>query len=212
MHSSQGKITTLVCASLVAGSVGCSIEAVPPGMSPAIAARRGSVIELARVDAAEGRRPLLVVYPETPCTGSASGVVLDADGRFLGAVAPGTGALLSVPADKRPLTVISSVEVTAARGTWYSVDRIRLPPFPAGLVLRPSQWNTRTCGSGQYFDVETASKETLEELLAESAVRWFTPRPAEGQRWLDAYGPRVDEVIGSTAPRDTPQVATRARR
>lgn len=208
----------LAVSAFAVGVVGCNLQATPPGMSPTggnVHAGDPSLVELARVEGVEGQRPLLVVYPESPCSASASGVLLGADGRFLGAVAPGTGALISVPSSERTVTVISSVEVTAPRGVWYSVDEVRLPPFPSGLVLRPSRFNTRSCGSGQYFDVEVASKESLEELLEASPVRWFSPRGDEGQAWLDSHRPRVDEILGRSAPGPAPvesRVASRDRR
>ncbi len=159
--------------------------------------------ELARVDPRANERALAVVFPRTACSGSASGVVVDDRGRFLGAVAPGTAALLTIPAPLSSLTIFSSVEVTAPVGVWHLAERVTVPPAPAGLVLRTFRWSARECASGHYFDVQLASKDEIEEELATSTLAWLAPVDAAGQAWLQKHHRRVAEVL-TTPPRPPP--------
>jgi hypothetical protein len=164
-----------------------------------------SLIELARGEPSASERALLVVYPRTACSGSASGVVVDEHGRFLGAIAPGTAALLNVPVDVSTVALFSSVEVTAPVGTWHDAKRITMPSTTTrdGIVIRSARWSARECASGQYFDVEIATKDALESELAESDVRWVSRSGVDGQTWLDEHGTRVAEVL-STPPGGPP--------
>ena len=156
-----------------------------------------NLIELARAKADEGGRALLVVYPRDACSGSASAVIIDARGRFLGAVAPGTAALLRVPADTGRVATFSSVEVTTWDGDHAAIDTLDLEPAPAGLLLRT--WRPashRGCGGGgQFVDAALASKEQLESALAEHEITWLAPDPPAGQAWLDAHHTRVANVL-----------------
>jgi hypothetical protein len=181
----------------------CASCALPGGPPPGMreTQRRAhpadpSLIELARLDANASERALLVVYPRTSCSGSASGVLVDEQGRFLGAIAPGTAALISIPKGTRTITAFSSVEVTAPAGAWFATDEVAVPSQPGGLLLRSSRSSARQCGNGQYFDVVAATKERLEHELEESEVRWFEVGKAEGQAWLDAHRARVDDLLG----------------
>src|SRR5688572_8418728 len=113
----MGRLALLALLSF-ASFAGCvpSGNAGPPGMrftSPREHALDPTLVELARGEPRAGERALLVAYPRTACSGSASGIVVDERGRFLGAIAPGTAALLNVPADATTLSLFSSVEVTA---------------------------------------------------------------------------------------------------
>lgn len=164
-----------------------------------------SLVELARGEPKADERTLLVVYPRSACSASASGIVVDERGRFLGAIAPGTAALLTLPAHAGTVAVFSSVEVTAPVGTWHDAKRIAVPSAStrSGIVIRTARWNARECATGQYFDLEVASKEALENELAESEVRWVAPAGTRGQSWLDAHGSRVAEVL-STPPSGPP--------
>lgn len=173
--------------------------------SPHEHARDPSLVELARGEPRSGERALLVLFPRTACSGSASGVVVDDRGRFLGAIAPGTAALLNVPADIASVAIFSSVEVTAPVGTWHDAKRIALPPSASrsGIVVRSTRWSARECATGQYFDIEVATKEALETELAESEIRWVAPAGADGQAWLDEHGTRIAEVL-STPPSGPP--------
>jgi hypothetical protein len=208
----MGRLPLLVVAALVglAGLAGCipSGNAGPPGMrftSPREHARDPSLVELARGEPGPGERALLVVFPRTACSGSASGVVVDERGRFLGAIAPGTAALLNVPADVAKVAVFSSVEVTAPVGTWHDAKRIALPSTRSrsGLVVRSTRWSARECATGQYFDVEIASKAELEAELGQYEIRWMALAGSDGQTWLDAHGARVAEVL-TTPPSEPP--------
>jgi hypothetical protein len=163
------------------------------------------LVELARGEPRAGERALLVVFPRTACSGSASGIIVDEQGRFLGAIAPGTAALLNVPADVATVALFSSVEVTAPVGTWHDAKRITMPTAASrsGIVIRSARWSARECATGQYFDVEVATKDALESELAESDVKWIAPIGSGGQTWLDAHGRRVAEVL-STPPSGPP--------
>jgi hypothetical protein len=198
-------LAVLTSAGATLFAAGCvSTSASAPGMREAqLRAHPAdpSLLELARVEGKDDERPLLVVYPRDACSGSASGVLVDDRGHYLGAIAPGTASLLSIPARLRTIHVFSSVEVTAPAGAWFSTDVVAVPPSPAGLVLRATRFSARQCGSGQYLDVTAASKEALEHELEESQVRWFVAGPREGQAWLDAHRARVDEVLGLEAKR-----------
>lgn len=169
-----------------------------------------ALVELARGEPSAGERALLVVFPRSACSGSASSIVVDERGRFLGAVAPGTAALLTLPASVTTVAIFSSVEVTAPVGTWHDAKRISVPSAPSrsGIVIRSARWSARECATGQYFDLEIATKESLENELAESEIRWVAPTGAGGQSWLDAHGTRVAEVL-STPPSDPPGDLTR---
>jgi hypothetical protein len=168
-------------------------------MTPHVHDEDPSMIELARVEPNESERVLLVVFPRTPCSASASGVFVDERGRFLGAVAPGSAALLSVPVAARSITLFSSVEVTAPLGTWHDAKRVTVPVAPSGLILHATQWGPRECASGQYFEARAATKRELEAELAESDVDWLSPSRHEGQAWLDSHRRRVAEVLRTRA-------------
>src|SRR5690606_34392582 len=110
----------------------CEPAGTLPGMAAATPrAHSGAprLVELARAAPPSGHRALVVVYPRTACSGSASTVFMDRRGRFLGAVGPGTAALLTVPRDLDALVAVSSVEVSAPLGRWGAVDEIAVPPL-----------------------------------------------------------------------------------
>lgn len=179
---------------------GCVGRAGPPGMR-AEAARPhpsdASLVELARVEPHADGRALLVVHPRTACSGSASTVFVDDAGRFVGAVAPGTAALVEVSAHARELLAISSVELDAPLGMWSVADRVRVPAPPSGLLLESWKWNSRVCGNGHYADVHAATKGELEDVLGREAIPFFTPSPREGQAWVAARRDRVAEVLAA---------------
>jgi|GEM_PF-6312457 len=158
--------------------------------------------ELARVEPSRDERALLVVYPKSACSSSASAVVVDGGGRFVGAVAPGTAALLNVPAAAPQLMLFPSVEVTAPVGTWHGAQRVGVPPLPSGLLVRAKRLTGRECDLASYFDVIAASKAEIEDELSESAVTWLAPVPSDGQAWLDAHRTRIDELL--TTPPSRP--------
>ena len=180
-------------------AAGCLPPQTTPGMSPAAPRphdRDLSLVELARVaPALDDQRALLVVYPRDACSGSASMVLVDDGGGFLGAVGPGSAALLSIPKTTRALYAMSSVEVYAPVTTWAARFEVVLPPAPGGLVFRTRRFDARLCGNGQYADPIAASKDELEEILADADLRWLELRRDDGQAWLDAHRERVREVI-----------------
>jgi len=165
-----------------------------------------SLLELARVAPPAEHRALLVVYVRTACSGSASTVFMDEQGDFMGAVSPGTAALIDVPASLRTLVAVSSVEVSAPFRAWAIADEVRVPPAPSGLLVRTLRWNARECGNGQYAEVRGASKTELEETIADAELRWLEPRRRAGQAWLAAHGARVGEVLAARRASPPPGV------
>lgn len=161
--------------------------------------------ELARLEVANGQRPLLVVYPRSACSGSAKAVFVDRSGRFLGAVGPGQAALFGVPSGGG-LLAFSSVELTSPLGRWFAIDEIEPPAPGSGLLLEAPRVSARQCGSGQYANPNVATKRELEAALAESDVEWLEPRLAEGQAWLDEHHERVDELVGRQEAKPQPIV------
>lgn len=184
---------------VLAFASGCASAGASPGMrAETPRAHSAELDELARLQPAEGARVLLVVYPRTACSGSASTVlVTPGAGRFVGSVAPGTAALVEVPPNVRELVAISTVELDAQPGMWSVADHVRVPPAPTGLLLHTWRWNSRLCSNGQYADARPATKPELEAALGENDVRWLVPSPGEGQAWLDARHGRLVEVLAA---------------
>jgi hypothetical protein len=190
----------LAAAAAVAVTTGCVGTAATPGMAGREARPHEPdprLLELARVTAPLEHRALLVVYPRTACSGSASVVLLDEAGGFQGALSPGTAALLEVPVTARALVVVSSVEVSAPPRAWAASDEVTVPPAPDGILFRSLRWNARECGSGQYAEGQVASKDELEDAIATTEPRWLEPRRSEGQAWLAAHRARVGELLAS---------------
>jgi len=177
---------------------GCTASSTVPGMEPVAPRahdREPTLVELARTSPADDQRPLLVVFPRHACSASASMVLVDENATFLGAVTPGTAALLSVKKDTRRVFAVSSVDVYAAPTRWLARYRLELPPAPSGVLFDTVRPSTRECGNGQYAKPTIASKEQLENALAENDVSWLAPRTLEGQAWLDAHRERVRELL-----------------
>ena len=123
-------------------------------------------------------------------------VLVDDRGSFVGALAPGTAALLSIPAGPQRLHAFSSVEVTAAPGSWSWVDDVTVGPPASGIVLRTARVDARQCGrTGQYTQARAATRAELDEFLGEGELRWETPTRREGQAWLEAHHGRVQEIL-----------------
>jgi len=141
-----------------------------------------SLVELARVEGKDGERALLVVYPRSACSGSASGVLVDNHGHFLGAVAPGNAALIRVPADQRTVTSFSSAEVTAPAGAWFATDEIAVPAAPAGHLFGSPRASRHCGGGGQYPGVVVGSNAELEEAFDSSDLRLLDAN-GEDARW-----------------------------
>lgn len=183
------------------------MQSAPPGMAvrPSRAREgRADLLELASVESLGGRRALLVVHLRSACSGSAPTVLLGRDGRFLGALPPGTAALLSLPGTTRSIVAVSSVEVSAPAGMSFYSDHVDVPPGPDGLLIRANRFSTRECGNGQYADVTAASKSTLEEALGDAELEWLEPRADEGQVWVDQHRRRVAELVNGPEIRPSP--------
>ena len=182
--------------------VGCAPKGAP-GMAPmarAPHAADSSFDELARVAPADGMRSLLVVHPRDACSASAATILLDHQGRFYGALAPGQAALLAVPTDVTRLEVLSSVDLAAPLHTWYVRGHVAVPPSPAGILLTARRVSARHCsGTGQHVDAAVAERQELESVLGDSTIEWLEPRVADGQQWLDHYRSRLDEIFGVRA-------------
>ncbi|AKU94306.1 hypothetical protein AKJ09_00970 [Labilithrix luteola] len=147
---------------------------------------------LASVPVPPSMRALLVAYPPDPCASTASVVLLDGRGRFIGAVAPGTATLLAVPALTRTLHAISSDELTAPVGSSVVRDVVVVPPSPSGLLVSATRFSPSVCGNGRP-QLESATKEQLEWKLVD--VAFIEPRPGAGEAWLAAHRARVDEIL-----------------
>lgn len=161
------------------------------------------LLELARAEPRATERSLIVLFPKSACSRSSSAVIVDDAGRFVGAVPPGMASLLKIESTVSFVTIIPSVDVTAAVGTWHGAKRITIPPAPSGLLLESWRLNARDCGSGAYFEVRAATKDEIETELGSAEIRWLVPVPREGQAWLDAHHRRVAEVL-STPPSRPP--------
>ncbi len=190
-----GKSIVFVVPLLVAG---CA-PTRPEGMvqtSTSVHRADPSLLELARVDARPGERAFLVVYPRTACSGSAATVLVDDRGRFLAAVTPGTATLIRLAARAQTIHAFSGVEVTAARGTWSWVDDVAVSAEASGLALKSARLDARQCGrSGQYAEARVASRAELQQYLANVELQWEAPAQREGDAWLEAHRPRVDEIL-----------------
>lgn len=202
----------LVVASLATVLAGCGVR-TPQGMNvttPRVSADDDALMELARATPTEGERVLLVVYPRDACTGSTSAVIVDERGRFLGAVAPETAALVRVPREGR-LLAFSSIDVTASDRSEPLVQEIDPRAVTDGFVFRTLRGRTmRHCTTGQYMEALFASKSELEAVIAEKEYVFLEPDSAAGQAWLDAHRARVDRIIG-LAPAPRHLANTRAR-
>lgn len=163
-----------------------------------------SLIERARVTPAVDERVLLAMYPRDACTGSASAVLVDRTGRFLGTVAPGSAALLRLPKGAHEILTFSSIDVTATDRAEPLVQEVAVPDAPSGIVFRTlrSARGVR-CNNGQYMEALVASKAALEGELAETDFTFLEPDTARGQAWLDAHRRRFARILGlAPAPAD----------
>ncbi len=205
-------VLTLALAA-TSGIAGCVAPADAPGMvarAPTVHTEDGRYLELARTaPRSESTRVLLVVFPRSACSGSASTVLVDRDGRFVGAVAPGTATLLELPSATASLVAVSSVELEAPVGMSSFVDEVPLPAAPGGLLLESWRWSTRTCGtSGHYADVRAATKEELEVALGEHELRWLSSGQDVGDAWLEERSERLSEVLATERARQAKRTAT----
>lgn len=185
--------------------VGCG-PTTPRGMSvvtPRVSPDDDAFIELARATPGEGERVILAVYPRDPCTGSASAVVVDESGRFIGAVAPGTATLLRVP-QRGQVLAFSSIDVTASEQAEPLVQEIDLRSVPDGLVFRtlrgPSMRSCSRNAGGQYMEAVASSKDALDAVLADKEPTFLEPDAAVGQAWLDAHRARLARIVGVAPP------------
>lgn len=156
-----------------------------------------SHVEVARVEPPPGHRSLLVAYPRTACAGSARTVLIDAEGKYFGAVAPGEATLLIIPLSIGTLFAVSSVEIHAPMGTRFVFEEVDVSRVPDALLLEGIRASARQCStSGHYANAEAVTKREIEDRLAEEEITWMAPRPREGQAWIEAHRPRVDEILG----------------
>lgn len=160
-----------------------------------------ALVEVAHAEPPPGHRVLLVAYPKTACSGSASTVLMDETGRFIGALAPGEGTLLVLPEHMRTVMAVSSVEIAMPFRTRFSFNEITVPAPPDAILLEASRVNARQCSrTGQYASASIVPKGEIEARLADEEIVWLEPRLREGQAWLDAHRERVDELLGRKPP------------
>jgi hypothetical protein len=144
----------------------------------------------------DGTRTIVVAYPAHACASQASAVFVDPDGKFLGSVSAGTASMLRVPQTMPMIHVFSSVEVTAARGTWFTREDISLRTNPEALVVTPIGAG-KHCGSGTPR-VDLATRRELEPKIGRLA--WIDVDGNRGRAWLDAHRARIDEVLERNPP------------
>ena len=140
---------------------------------------------------------LPVAFPASACTTAESAVFVDEDGRFVGAVAPGTAATLVLAPDSKRLFVVGSFDVTAPPRTWFV--RHEVPRRPdQGVIVAVEQADGHNCEgkwSGPLLPRPKAA--TLAEVAkAAQGLRRLETAPGEGNRWLDEHRERVNELIG----------------
>jgi hypothetical protein len=157
-----------------------------------------------------GPGSMLVAFPVTACTGTASAVFLDDKGGFVGAVAPGTATYLAFPEEATHLFVVSSQDVTAPKGTWYRRHDVTRPPerVEVGLVVEVARVDAKNC----YRDRTPTPTPTLVsyELATRATkdLKWLDVRQEEGTRWLDEHRARVTELLEKNPPPPPPAVTT----
>jgi hypothetical protein len=155
-----------------------------------------------------GPGSMLVAFPTTACTGTASAVFLDEKGAFVGAVAPGTATYLAFPEEATHLFVVSSPDVTAPKGTWFRRHEVKRPPerVEAGLVIEVPRVDAKNC----YRNAMPAPTLVTYEVATRATkdLKWLDVRQEEGTRWLDEHRPRVTELLGTVPPPPPPAVTT----
>jgi len=155
-----------------------------------------------------GPGSMLVAFPTTACTGTASAVFLDEKGGFVGAVAPGTATYLAFPDEATRLFVVSSQDVNAAKGTWFRRHEVARPPerVEVGLVVEVARVDAKNCyrnatPTPTVVTYEVATRATKD-------LKWLDVRQEAGTLWLEEHRPRVTELLGKTPPPPPPAVTT----
>jgi hypothetical protein len=140
---------------------------------------------------------LFVAFPVTACSGAESAVFLDEEGRFIGAVAPGTAAYLPMRAESKRLFVVGSADVTAPPKTAFLRHEIPRRSDQGVLVEVPGA-DAHNCSAKWSGPLELRPASATLEATAEKArgATWLAVRTAEGDRWLDEHRARVDELLG----------------
>ena len=140
---------------------------------------------------------LLVAFPATPCTTTESAVFVDDEGRFLGAVAPGTAATLSIQPESKRLFVVGSFDVVAGPRTWFA--RYEVPRrSDQGVIVEVVAADGHNC-MGRWTGPLSPRPEAVTLALATKAMeglRQFRVNGSEGRRWFDEHRERVDELVG----------------
>ena len=155
-----------------------------------------------------GPGSMLVAFPITACTGTASAVFIDDKGGFVGAVAPGTATYLAFPEEATHLFAVSSQDVTAQKGTWYRRHDITRPPerVEVGLVVEVARVDAKNC----YRNATPTPTVVTYELATRATkdLKWLDVRQEEGTRWLDEHRARVTELLDKNPPPAPPAVTT----
>ena len=157
-----------------------------------------------------GPGSMLVAFPTTACTGTASAVFLDEKGGFVGAVAPGTATYLAFPEEATRLFVVTSQDVNAAKGTWFRRHEVARPPerVEHGLLVEVARVDAKNC----YRNATPAPTVVTYEVATRATkdLKWLDVRQEEGTRWLDEHRARVTELLGTPppSPASAPAVTT----
>jgi hypothetical protein len=174
------------------------------GTTSCAAATAPGMMVVASSGATSGPGSMLVAFPASVCTGSDSAVFLDASGGFVGAVAPGTATYLEVPENAARLFVVSSRDVTAPRGTWFSRHVVERPGerVERGIVVTVPRADAKNCYRSATPIPEVVTFEAATQ--AAKNQKWLDVRAGEGTLWLDQHRARVDELLDRTPPAPKP--------
>jgi hypothetical protein len=138
---------------------------------------------------------MLVVYPETDCTGTNSAVFIDEQGGFVGAVAPGTVSYLAFPPDAPRVFVVSSRDVLAPMGTRFQRHAVEHPGerVERGIIVEVPRLDAKTCSPSATPTPAIVTYEAARNATRE--LQWLDVHPTTGTRWLDEHRARVKQLV-----------------
>jgi hypothetical protein len=144
---------------------------------------------------------LLVAFPASACTSSENAVFLDEEGRFIGAVAPGTAAAMAVGPASKHVFVVGSLDVIAPPGTWFL--RREVPRrSDQGVIVAVGDGDEHNCKTKWSGPLSPRPEAYGLAVTAQATrgLRQLQVNVAEGRRWLDDNRERVDELVGRGRP------------
>ena len=182
-----------LAATTALSSSGCSSTPNAPGM-----------VVVASSGTSSSPGSMLVAFPKSACTGTDSAVFIDEKGGFIGAVAPGTATYVAFPPGASRLFVVSSRDVTAARGTWFRRHVVRAPGerVDHGIVVEVPRIDTKNCYRHAVPKPEIVTYQEARHASLE--LMWLDVRADEGATWLTEHSARVTELLGLPPAADPP--------